>query len=337
MTEQAQLSAKQRPTFTRMLPGAAVSVAALAILLFLVDLEAVKEAIRLADYRFLPPAIILFLGTLAARSLAWRTILQEQISFGKAFFTENEGYLLNNVLPFRLGEIGRAFLLSRTTPLSFWEVLSTIMVERIFDVGIMAGLILSTVPLVIGADWAAQAAVATGMLVLLGFAVLYIAARNQEGALNLFIRLTAPWPRLTEFGRNKLQSFLTGLATLQDISRFGRVLFWMLVTWVLNISWYIVLLWGFVPEAKLLWGFFSVGVVSLGVAAPSTPAYIGIYEAVQVGALSVFGVEGSTALAFAVIAHSLYFIITVSFGAVGLARDGLTLGDVYRELRNRQT
>ena len=119
-------------SFKQMLPGLVISVGALAILLYLVDIEAVKDAIKLADYRYIPLTILIFFGTVTTRSIAWRIILQEKISLKKAFFTENEGYLLNNVLPFRLGEIGRAFLLGQTTPLSFWEVLSTIMVERIF-------------------------------------------------------------------------------------------------------------------------------------------------------------------------------------------------------------
>jgi uncharacterized protein (TIRG00374 family) len=245
-------SSSSKQNFRKMLPGLAISIAALVILLLLVDLNAVKEAIQLADYRYLPPALLIFFGTITTRSFGWRAILQEKISFKKAFLTENEGYMLNNVLPFRLGEFGRAFLLSRTTSLSFWEVLSTIMVERIFDVGIMASILLFTVPFVLGADWAMGAAFAAGGLVVAGFVVLYLMARNKDGVMNLFFRFTKPWPRLTAFGQDKLGYFLDGLATLRSLTRFGKVLFWMLFTWALNIAWYMVLLWAFVPEAHLL-------------------------------------------------------------------------------------
>jgi uncharacterized protein (TIRG00374 family) len=327
---------KSKPTLRQMLPGLVISIAALAILFLLVDLEAVKEAIQWADYRYLPLTLLFFLATIAARSFGWRTILQEKISFAKAFLTENEGYMLNNVLPFRLGELGRALLLSQTTSLSFWEVLSTIMVERIFDVGIMAGLLIFTVPLILGAEWALEAALVAGGLVIAGFVALYLMARNKRGTMNLFTRLTKPWPRLSEFGKDKLEAFLNGLAVLRSLPRFSRVLFWLLLTWAMNVSWYLMLLWAFIPNAEILWAVFSVAVVSLGVSAPSTPAYIGVFEAVQVSALALFGVETSIALAYAVIAHSLYFIITVVIGAVGLTRDGLTLGEVFQQLRNRR-
>jgi hypothetical protein len=330
-------SNKNSSTLKKMLPGLVISLAALAVLLLLVDLEDVKEAIQLADYRYLFPTAVVFFITIGARSLGWRAILQEKISFTKAFLTENEGYLLNNVLPFRLGEIGRAFLLSRTTPLSFWEVLSTIMVERIFDMGLMAGFLLLTVPFVIGADWAYEAAVIAGSLVVAGFVALYVIARNKGGTVTLFTRLTKPWPRLTEFGQDKLESFLDGLSALRSLPRFGRVFFWLLITWIANVLWYFVLLRAFVPDAQLLWATFAVGVVSLGVAAPSTPSYIGVYEAIQVSTLSLFGIENSTALAYAVVAHTTYFVLTAIFGGIGLARDGLSLGEIFQQLRNRRT
>ena len=336
MSETIQ-SSKSTSTLKKMLPGLVVSLAALVILFLLIDLNDVKEAIQLADYRYLLPVVVVFFGTIVARSFGWRTILQEQISFKKAFMTENEGYLLNNLLPFRLGELGRAFLLSRTTSLSFWEVLSTIMVERIFDVGIMAGILLFTVPFVIGAEWALEAAVVAGGLVIAGFVALYLMARNKEGAIKLFNRLTKPWPRLTEFGQDKIGAFLDGLAALESLSRFGTVLFWLLLTWLLNVTWYYVLLIAFVPDAEFLWALFAVGVVSLGVAAPSTPAYIGVYEAMQVSALALFGIKSSTALAYAIVAHALYFVFTVIVGAIGLAQEGLSLGEVFQQLRDRRT
>ena len=84
-----------------------------------------------------------------------------------------------------------------------------------------------------------------------------------------------------------------------------------------------------------MWAVLSVGVVSLGVAAPSTPGYVGVYELTTVGSLLLFGVEESTAFAYALISHVMYFVITGLFGAVGLARDGQSLGEVFRGLRNK--
>lgn len=315
--------------------GILISVVALGILIYLVDFKLVLQAIRLADFKYVPLVVLFFFATLATRAMAWRTLLQEKISFGKSFMTINEGYLFNNVLPFRLGEVARAFLLSQTTEITFWEGFSTVVVERIFDVALLAALLLSTVPFVIGAEGAMQSAVIAAVLVLVGFVVLFLVARNQEATLKIFERLTSPVPKLTEWGREKLRSVLDGLQALREPARFLKVLFWITFTWTTNIAWYTFLLWAFVPEATLLMSAFAVGVVALGVSAPSSPGFVGVFEAAQVVALSIFGIEESVIFAYAVISHSFYLVITIAIGAIALGRDGQSLGQVYRGIRGR--
>ena len=114
--------------FRRMLPGLVISLVVVAALLYFVDLSEVVQAWLDADFRLVPVAAAILILSMLARAVAWRTILQEQVSVGKSFFTISEGYLLNTVLPFRLGEVGRAMLMSSTTGLSFWEVIATIVV-----------------------------------------------------------------------------------------------------------------------------------------------------------------------------------------------------------------
>lgn len=312
-----------------------MTVVALAIIFNLVDINEFVGAVQQADFSQIYIVIALFMGTIIARTFAWRAILQEQVSWSKTFWTLNEGYLLNNVLPFRLGELGRAFLLSGTTPLSFWEVLSTIMVERIFDIALLAGLLLSTVPFVVGADWAMQAALGAGGIVIVGFVVLFAIASRPQFAQNLVKFFTKPWPRLTDFGLSKIDAFLPGLAALTQFSRFLKVLFWMLLTWVTNVGWYVVLLYAFIPDAEPLWAAFTVGIVALGVSVPSSPGYVGVFEAATVAALALFNINESVALAYAVTGHSIYLIITILLGGIGLTRDGQSLSQVYQGIRNR--
>ncbi len=313
--------------------GGLVSVGVLAVLFVLVDFQQVKSAFAQIDLRYLPVVVALFFVTLLARTVAWRTILQEKITFKRTFLTLNQGYLFNNLLPFRLGEVARAFLLNRTDGISFWEVLSTIMVERIFDISLLAVLLLTTVPFVVGVESAERVGYIAAVVVVVGFAVLFWVARNQDTVLRWFERLTKPWPRLTEFGREKLVSLLNGLGALRDAGRFIKVLFWMVVTWLSNIAWYTVLLAAFVPGIRLLASAFAVGFVAMGVSIPSSPGYIGVFEAAEVYALTRFDIPEATAFAYAVVAHSLYLLITIVIGALALARDGQSLGEVYRGLR----
>jgi len=67
------------------------------------------------------------------RAKVWQTLLRDKPKYIDVLFAASEGYLLNTFLPFRLGEIGRAFLLSRKSGMRFGEILPTIVIERVVD------------------------------------------------------------------------------------------------------------------------------------------------------------------------------------------------------------
>ena len=157
----------------------------------MVDLRQLLQALQLADYRFVGLFLSVTLLWLFMRAGVWHTLLEKNYPIKQVFLAINQGYLLNNILPFRLGEVGRAFLLSSKTPnpakesdraqIGFFYILSTILIERALDVGLAAGLLLVTLPFVVGASWALQAGLAAAGLVMLGLGSLYLIAQNRPG------------------------------------------------------------------------------------------------------------------------------------------------------------
>ncbi len=287
-----------------------------------------------ADYRYIALFFGISVGWLAMRGLVWRTLLQEQASFSQVFLTLNEGYLLNNILPFRLGELGRAFLLSKKAGLGFLQVFSTILIERALDVAVAAGLLFATLPFVMKANLAWQAAVMMGSLVIIGLALLYVLARNQSWALGQYNRLAGRFPRLQGLiGQQQINAFFAGLASLTDGKRFLKVVVLILLNWGIALLQFFVLMRGYLPQAQPLWAAFALAVMALGVAAPSSPGAVGVLEASVVGALMVFGLDKSVALAVALTAHLSNYLITGLFGVYALARDGQSLAGLYRDVR----
>ena len=316
----------------RALPGILVSLSALVALIYFIDIGEVKNDLLQADYRYLILVLALYVLALMTRAIAWRKLLLDEIPYRDVFFTLNAGYLLNNILPLRLGELGRALILGRHG-LGFWRVLSTILVERVFDFAIISGMLLTTLPFITGASQANKVAITVFCMVLIGFVIFYLIARYRERVLILYELLTERWPGLSLIGEDRLRSFITGLAALTDLCRFLSVLFWMLVNWGLAILAQYLLLLAFVPSAELIWIVFGLAVVALGVALPSAPAYIGILEAAWVAALSLVGVEPSTALAFAVSSHLINITVTGVFGVYALVREGESLVRLYSKIR----
>ncbi len=318
----------------KLLPGLIVSLIALAVIFYLVDFRALWKALQQADYRFVLLLLAATLIWLLVRAVVWRTLLREQADYWPTFLTLNEGYLLNNVLPFRLGEVGRAFLLSRKTAnLGFMTVLSSIVIERILDVGMAAGLLLASLPFVIGGSFARSAAFGAAGLVGLGILVLYLIARNRDWTERQFDRLAARLPALQRVGGQQLHGLLAGLSVLTDGRRFLKAVLLISLNWMIAVAQFYVLLRAFFPQAQLLWATFTLGVMALGVALPSSPGSIGVLEATVMGALAAFVNDPSTALAAALTAHLSNYLITGLLGVYALGRDGLSLSGVYRDVR----
>jgi uncharacterized protein (TIRG00374 family) len=321
----------------RWLPGVVISLAAIAAILYKVDLHQTVQAIRSANYWLLLIVLGISLVWLAVRGLAWRTLLRNKASYRDVFLTLSEGYLLNNVLPFRLGELGRAFLLGRKTDLGFMGVLPSIVVERVLDFAFAAAILIGAVPFVVGAFGAGRIAILIGGLMVVGLVVLYLLARNREWALGMFDRLTDRWPRLQKLGSSFLAPLFAGLAILTDTWLFLRALLWMALDWAISIGQFYLILRAFFPQPQLVWVLFGLGVVALGNAIPSLPGAIGIFEAALVGALTLVSGDQGTSLAVALVSHFYNYIVTGIIGAYTLSTEGETLMGVYRQLRKRQT
>jgi uncharacterized protein (TIRG00374 family) len=322
-----------RQDWRRLLPGLLISVASLAIVLYLAKPQRMVAALRQADLR-----LVLFGGLntvlwLLVRAMAWRTLLQDKVSISQSFFTLNEGYLLNNFLPFRLGEVSRAYLLGNKSKLGFWRVLSSILIERSLDVLINASLLLGTLPFVAGVASARGAALGIGGIVLAGLFVLYAIARYPEKFMHLFERLTSHIGFLSRLGKQVLPNFFSGLQVLTEPGRFLRAGVWFLLNIGVALLQYSVLMLAFFPHARLLWVIFCLAVSSLGVALPSSPGGLGVFEGAVVGALAIFKLDAGTALAYALTMHFWNYLVTGLLGSYALARDGESILHLYDRVR----
>src|SRR6266498_957290 len=237
----------------RWLPGAIVSILLIAAILYFVDLRAMLNAVRHANYSLLIIAFAIGFLWLVVRAFVWRTLLRNRASFSDVFWTIGEGYLLNNFLPFRLGEVGRAFLLRRKSGMQFMEILPTIVIERAMDLGYSAIVLLAALPFVVGGEGTQRIGILIGAVVLIGFVILYLLARYNQWTLDLFHTLSARWPALQKFGGSFLESFFAGLSVLTDGWLFLRFLFWMALNYALAIVSYYLIIRAFFPQMQLFW------------------------------------------------------------------------------------
>lgn len=315
------------------LPGVLIS----AVALFFVFKLASWQDLTAAFYTMRPlnvfVAVILTCVSLATRALAWWNLLGKKASLSKSFFIINEGYLLNNLFPLRAGEIGRAVFMGKACNLGAFRVLSTIVIERAFDLAFAAGLLLATLPLAIGVSWAKPIAISTLFLVMAGLLALYLVARFSLQIQTWLEKKALRGQFIRKWILPRIESLLNGLGALTKPSQFFVSLFWIMMSWVIWITLYYILLVCIAPHAPFWWAAFADGMLALGVAIPSAPAALGVYEATTVGALSILGITPSTALAFAIFTHFLNFAITGIFGFVGFLKEGRSLRTLLAEIQ----
>jgi hypothetical protein len=316
----------------RWIPGALVSIVLITVILYFVDLPKVARAIRTADYRILAAATVLAFAWMFVRGIVWRTLLRNRTPYRETFLALCEGYLLNNFLPFRLGEIGRAFLLSRKTDLAFAEILPTVVIERAVDLVFSAGIFIAALPFVVGAGGAERLAMILGAVIVLGLVFLYVLARNRQWALDLFHGWSARWPALQRMGGSLLESFLIGLGALTDGWLFARFLFWMTLNWGIAIVNYYLIIRAFFPQAQLAWGMFGLGAAAFGGAIPSLPGAVGTFEGAFGGALTLLTADQSTSLAVALTSRFFNYLTSLVLGGYGLSREGQTISGIYQQL-----
>jgi len=316
----------------RLIPGALISIALIAAIFYFVDFQTMWNAIRHANYRILAGSVILSFVWLFIRAKVWQTLLRDKPKYMDVLFSAGEGYLLNNFLPFRLGELGRAFLLSRKSGMAFSEILPTIIIERVVDLAFSAAILLAALPYVADSQGSERIGYIVGAVVVFGLVMMYVLARNNKWALDIFHKLSARWTLLHKFGGNFLESFLDGLGVLTNGWLFIRFLFWMTFNWVVALVAYYTITLAFFPQVKPEWTLFILGAAAFGGAIPALPGGVGTFEGAISAALFVFTHDQSTSLAVALTARLYNYLNSGVIGGIGLMREGETLAGVYRQL-----
>jgi uncharacterized protein (TIRG00374 family) len=321
------------------LPGALISLTLIAVILYFVDLNEMLSALKKANYYLIATAIVLAFVWMCVRAKVWMTLLRDKPTYKDVLFTTGEGYLLNNFLPFRLGEIGRAFLISRKSGgVQFSEALSVIVIERVVDLIFSAMVFLFSLPYVVnlsgGAETSPVMGYVVGGLMVFGLVMMYVLARNYQWALDLFHKLSGRFPVVQKVGGSFLESFFQGLSVLTDGWLFIRFLLWMTLNWAIALLAYYLMVVAYFPQATWIWGVFGLGMAAFGGAIPSAPGGVGTFEGAVVFAITRFTADESTALAAALTMRFYNYLNSGIVGGIGLFSEGQTLAGVYQQLIN---
>lgn len=318
-------------TYIGILIGLSVSAAALLLVFRWAGFNALKEAFTIIDPHFVYLALVTFLLSMFFRVFAWRVLLQRPVSIWRVFAVLNQGYLINNILPWRLGEFTRAILLGRRSDMTAQGVLASIFIERLYDILITISLFAMLIPFAVGLPGVTRS-------ITFAFSVIGVASLG----LFVFLRFPSFVLRIFDFlpgGRARWEvhfdRFREGLSMIRNPRIIIVSLTLLLISWFLAGFQYWFVLRSVVVDAKIHWAFFMLTITMLGVTIPSSPGYVGVFEAAGVLALSTFHVPEAQALAATLILHAMVYVISSVIGAFAFLGEGETIYQILLQARER--
>jgi glycosyltransferase 2 family protein len=324
-----------RPWWRRPLVWIGFALSALAIATFIWRFDLRQLGASLRQLRWWAPlgAAGFFVCSLVVRGLRWRALITPlaRPPAGQVRDVLIIGFMVNLLLPARAGELTRALLLARLAGVSRRASLATIGIERLLDgFTLLGGLallgLLFPVP-----SWTrhlgwVMLAVVSALAALLLWLALHDASLFAVLDRLLFFIPSSARRRVIDF----LRRFVDGTAAVRSPALLAQAAGLSLLIWSLEIGIYLTMLRGF-PTGLPAWAAaMALIVTNFGIAVPSAPGYVGVFEAACGGALMALGLQQEMALSYALSLHGMFYCCLIGLGLPLLWRLGLRLGDVAR-------
>ncbi len=331
--------ARLRGGAIRAVIGLAVSLAALAFIVRQVDLGRTADILARASLGWIAVMLLFQALDVILRAVRWQRLV-EPIHHVRLLPITGYlliGYLANNVLPARLGELVRCHYLGDREGISRTTTLGTVVVERVVDTAVVV-VLASFAILVLQVRGLVASAVLIGLaitgLLVVGLAI-GVAAHRLPGAERL-VAFVQRWPRVHEIG-GKLRG---GLAVAGRPRTLAEALILSFAAWTATLLAFAAAGQSLGVQMTTAQAALLAAGVALASAIPAGPSNLGTFDLAAVAIAATFGLDAETALALALVAHASILITTSVGGAVALialgwrgGRSGRAPGDgVSREV-----
>ena len=254
------------------------------------------------------------------RALRWRILLNAEAHFsvGTVFWANSAGYLGNNFLPARAGEVIRSLLISSRSTLSKTYVLTTALGERLMDA---IALVLWSSLALMGVNPKPQwmAGVSGTMAVIAGAGAVAIMVLPHTGGLLETVLRRMPLPvRLRSILLRLAEQILQGLRAFHSWRRFAGFVGLTVIVWMSDSLCAIAAARALGITLSFRVAVLLLAALGLSSALPSTPGYVGIYQFVAESVLTPFGISRDAALAFILVLQALGYAVVLVFGLTAL-------------------
>jgi hypothetical protein len=276
------------------------------------EVRSVLETVRPI---FLLLSIAVTVATLLVKAVRWRWLfypVQVQTSTAELGGILVIAQAVNFFIPGRWGELVRTYLGGEETGAAKSYVLGTIAAEKLLDLVMLAVLAAALVPLVaLPEKMAIRTTPVLVMAASVGVAIFVFLAGRKLWLALVQRSLSRLSPTLAARWEGRLISLMDGLSVLSAGRPAPAIWGWTLVVWLTAVltNWFLLLAFGLAPSFLL--AVFLLVVLQGGVAIPSTPGKIGVFQYLCVAAMSVFGVPNAVSFSYSIV---LYAVVVGTMG-----------------------
>lgn len=314
----------------KILAGVVLSLGLLGALLWRVDLRALGAQLAGTQWEWAVASGFFAVAGVWTRARRWRYLFPPDSDPPALFRASMIGYMANNVLPLRAGEIVRVYVVARHWSLGFWMPFATLVVERVLDglaVVLILGSLLLVMPVPGAVRWTAEVFLA---LDLVAVAALVGVATAPDACRQVLGRLTRPWAATERRLTRIFEMFVHGLVGVRTARHALPIVAWSLLVWLTAALGAWTALFAAHLHLPLVAAWAVLAFVGLGISLPSAPGYIGVFHTAAVLALTMFSVSQPVAFGYAILYHACGFVPVTLFGWILLLREHVSLGEAAR-------
>ncbi len=299
------------------------------------DLDELATAFGNANYWYVVPAAVLSLLSLWFRVVRWRYLLDhiKRVEFSSLMSSASIGFMANHVLPVRLGEIIRAYVIGRKEQISKSSAFATIVLARIFD-GMTVLLFFVIIFLTYSYEypgWLQKTISAAFIIFFLALGFMVFLKLRSDMALRAVSFILKPFPeRVGSAVSRLLESFIEGLGIIKSAKNAVLASLSSIMVWLPNGIIIYILAKSFGIDLPFSGALLMLAIYTFGIMIPSAPAFIGTIQYLSVAGLSLFGVSKPVALGFSVVYHLCAFLPVTIVGFIFLFVEGYSLMELRK-------
>ncbi len=325
--------------------GIAVSLFFMVLLFNKIDFRLLGAALLAADYRYVFLAICSTFISYFLRALRWRYLLisEKSIPLSSLYPATIIGYMANNLLPARLGEVVRAYTLAGREQLETPAVFASLVIDRLFDgfsVLLLLVFALFTVRFPVGMEDATFALRTGGALMFLLYCgvilFLYLLKRQTMRTLSAVEYVLKPFPkRFSSSIIPLLGSFIGGIRLSQRMGHVAALVATSAAIWLFCLLAVDLTLRSFNIHLPVTAAIFILILLVFAVMVPAAPGYIGTYHYACFKGLSVFGVPATASVSIALVMHATGFFPVIVAGLYYLWKNKISLNQLQEAEKAR--